>query len=276
MKKTLLFLAMASCFVLQAQTEKISNIRQMIVSFNGANYNGLVADVQAPPDIVEKALKEKFAKQGVKPKEIDDFLVFRNVTLKSIDSAKLVDAFFKVEKKNKKEKDASTISLIPTQHGEIPDEKMKSGATPKIITVSAASEEVLSGLTPEIEMKVFEKKLLDKQEEIKVAEKKLKELREDSAGYVKKQIEIEDDLVQNKKDQESERANLDKAKDDVGATKKSVKKLDNLLDDQTKYEKKLKSVKEDREKNKTDQELGRANLERLQKDIVDLNAQRPQ
>ena len=98
-KKTLLFLAMASCFALQAQTQKISNIRQMMVSFNGAKYNGLVADVDAPPDIVENTLKEKFAKQGVKPKEINGFLVFRNVTLKSIDSAKLVDAFFKVEKR---------------------------------------------------------------------------------------------------------------------------------------------------------------------------------
>ena len=94
MKKIILFFVLFANLSLQAQTGKLQNIRQALVSFNGAKYTGLTAEVQASPDIVEGVLKDKFATQGVKPKEIDDYLVFRNVVLKSVDSAKLMDAFF--------------------------------------------------------------------------------------------------------------------------------------------------------------------------------------
>ena len=98
MKKLLTILAIFASLYLYARDGRLKNIRQMMVPFNGANYNGLVADVDAPPEIVENVLKDRFSSQGVKAKEIDGFLVFRNVILKSIDSVKVMDAFFKVEK----------------------------------------------------------------------------------------------------------------------------------------------------------------------------------
>ena len=104
MKKLLLLFAMVSSLSLRAQTEKLQNIRQELVSFNGANYNGIVADIDAPPEMVEGILKEKFAKQGVKPKEINGFMVFRKVILKAVDSTRPMDAFFKVEKKEQEGK----------------------------------------------------------------------------------------------------------------------------------------------------------------------------
>lgn len=205
---------------LQAQTDKLQNIRQSLVSFNGTNYNGLIAEVQAPPNIVVGVLKDKFASQGVKPKEIDDFLVFRNVILKSVDSAKPMDAFFKVEKKSKNEKDVSTLSFLAANQGEIPDKKVKGSAATVAVT-AAVSEEILTSFNPQLDVKVFEKKLSDKQDEIKQHEKELKDLYDDSVKYVKQQIDLEDDISKNKKEQENLRGDLNKASKDVGDTKKS-------------------------------------------------------
>lgn len=275
MKKTFLLFVLLANLSLQAQTVKLQNIRQTLVSFNGAKYNGLTAEVQASPDIVEGVLKDKFASQGVKPKEIDDFLVFRNVILKSVDSAKLMDAFFRVEKKSKKEKDASTVSFIAANHGDIPDAKLKSKSAAPIAATAAVSDEILISLNPSLDIKVFEKTLSDKQDEIKQHEKKLKDLYDDSVKYVKKQIDLEDDILKNKKEQEKVRGDLDKASKNVGDTKKIVKKLDDLVDDQVKYEKKLRSLFDTMGQNKKEQEIERANLARLGKELENIKAQRP-
>jgi hypothetical protein len=275
MKKFLLFFAIVHGLYTQAQTEKLINIRQMLVPFNGGNYNGLVADVEAPPELVEGVLKDNFAKQGVRPKEINGFLVFRNVILKSVDSVQPMDAFFKVEKKSRKEKEVSTISLIPAKHGDIPDEKIKSGSPTTVVTAAAVSGGVINSLTPEIEMKVYEKNLADKQDEIIRSEKKLKDLQDDQASFERKQKSLEDDIVLSKKEQEFEQANLERIRKEQGDTKKSEKKLKGLVDDQAGYEKKLVNLKQDLEKNKKDQEFERANLERLRKDLQDLIAKRP-
>jgi hypothetical protein len=215
MKKQLLFFALLSSLLLRAQTEKLQNIRQELVSFNGANYNGIVADVDAPPDMVEGILKERFAKQGVKPKEINGFLVFRKVILKALDSTRPMDAFFKVEKKSRKEKDISTISLIPANPGDIGDEKVKSGTPSTVVTAAAISGGILAGLNPDIDLKVFEKNLGDKQAEINKGEKKLKDLQEDQANYEKKIKGLQEDLEKNKKDQEFQQANLERLRKDL-------------------------------------------------------------
>lgn len=275
MKKTFLLFVLLANLSLQAQTDKLQNIRQMLVSFNGAKYNGLTAEVQASPNIVEGVLKDKFASQGVKPKEIDDFLVFRNVILKSADSTKPMDAFFKVEKKSKKEKDVSIVSFIAANHGEIPDAKLKSGSAATIAATAAVSDKILISLNPLLDIKVFEKKLSDKQDEINQQEKKLKDLYDDSVKYVKKQIDLEDDILNNKKEQAKVRGDLDKASKDLGDTKKIVRKLNNLVDDQAKYEKKLRSLLDDLGQNKKEQEIERANLARLGKELENIQAQRP-
>ena len=275
MKNHFTMLAILACISLNAQDQRINNTRKMLVPFNGANYNGLVADVDAPSAIVENILKEKFAKQGVKPKEMDDFLVFRNVLLPLVDSSKLMDAFFKVEKRGKKEKESSTVSFITAYHGEIPEEKVKTTATTTQISAAIPPGEILTGLNPFVEVKVFEAKLAGRQEEIIKAEEKLKDLQADSISYVSKHADLEQDIAQSRKDQETEKANLDRLKDDAEASKKITKKLNNLADDENKYQKKLQALLVEIDKNKRDQETGRANLERIENELLELMAKRP-
>lgn len=215
MKRVLLLFAIITSLQLPAQDERLTNIRQVQVPFNGGNYNGNEADIAAPPEMVQDIIINKFAAQGVKGREINGFLVFRNVIIRAIDTIHPMDAFIKVERKNKKEKENSTISLIATRPGEIPDEKFKSGTPATIATAAAVSGSFLTGLAPDIDQKVFEKNVAEKQQNISQAERKLKSIQDDQAILQNKLKILQDELLANKINLDSQAAEIEKLRKDL-------------------------------------------------------------
>ena len=213
------FAFMLISLALRAQEEPkpTLTIQPALIEFNGGMYNGNTADVNASADLVENLIKEKFRAQGVKSKDIKGFMVFRNVRIERIDSVNPVDAFFKVERKGKKDENKSMISLITTPLGQISDDKLKSGVATATVSAAAATGVFLSGLTPEIDIKVFEKDVADQQEQVKKAEKKLKDLQEEQSSLEKKLKSLQDDLTVNKKDQENQMAELEKKRNSLNS-----------------------------------------------------------
>ena len=212
MKYLLTGLLVISGLLLQAQDSTLQplNIQPGLVEFNGGMYNGNTTDVNAPADMIENAIKENFKAQGIKPKEIKGFMVFRNARIDKIDATNPVDAFLKVERKGKRDDNMSTISFITTPAGQISDDKLKSGVATATVTPAATTGVFLSDLMPDIDNKVFEKQVADQQEDVKKAEKKLKDLQDDQASMEKKIRNLQDDLENNRKDQQKQAAELEK------------------------------------------------------------------
>ncbi|MES2648521.1 MAG: CDK5 domain-containing protein [Bacteroidota bacterium] len=212
MKHLIIPILLTYCIHLSAQdtVTKPVDIRPALIEFNGGMYNGNSVDVEAPVDLVEAALKDKFKAQGVKAKEIKGFLVFRNVRLSKIDAVNPLDAFVKVERKSRKEKEISTISYITSPVNQISDDKLKSGVATATVTSAALTGTLFTDLLPDIDLKVYEKSVADQQEQVKKSEKKLKELQEEQASKEKKIRNLQEELESNRKDQEAQTADLEK------------------------------------------------------------------
>lgn len=214
---------MSAHFIAASQSsptlEMSSDPEPVLIEFNGTKYNGYVIEFNSPPDLVEEVVKEKFKSQGVKPKKTDGFLVFRGVLLHQIDPGKPMDAFIKIERKSKTEKDQTVAYLIAAYQGEIPEEKNKSGkAVMTVGTTSAVTGGmVLKGLHPDVEQKVWERSVLEQEAAMKKEEKKLNDLKKAQVEMETKVKQLQENLELNAQSQVSQTAVLEKAKSDLEA-----------------------------------------------------------
>ena len=219
MKHTFAFLLwlIAATLVAQNSIEKVSDPQPALIEFNGGKYNGYLIEFNAPPDLVEQEVKEKFRSQNVKPKKTDGFLVYRNVLMPQIDPAKAMDAFIKIERKSKKESDKTVAYLIAAYAGEIPEDKVKSGGTATAVgvTVAATSGMVLSGLHPGIEQRKWEKSVLDQQAALKKEEKKLEDLKKAQIDMENKIKQLQADLETNAQAQVTQAELIEQEKSDL-------------------------------------------------------------
>jgi hypothetical protein len=210
---TLLFILLSTLSFSQDSTIQKAEVKKSSIEFNGGKYNGYEIELNAPADIVEDAIKQKFKSMGTKPKEIKGFMVYRNVLLTSIDPLKPVDAFIKVDRKSKKEKDQTLIYFIASGTGEIGDEKLKADASGKAGVASLENGDAfLLGMLPAVKMGVFDKDLANQQTIVKKEEKNLVNLKEDQADLEKKIKKLQSDLEYNIKAQERQTIEVEKVK----------------------------------------------------------------
>jgi len=169
---TCILIIIASVATSQDVSLDSAETRSTSIEFNGGKYNGYLIELNAPPDIVEDAIKERFKLQGIKPKEIKKFMVYRNVVLPRIDPVKTLDAFIKVERKSRKEKEQTVVYFIAALPGEIPDEKIKSDAA-KSIGVSPVEKgsAFLTGMIPDVKKAVYDRDLSNQQAQLKKEKK---------------------------------------------------------------------------------------------------------
>lgn len=211
---TFIFLIMGVLTFAQNSQLDSPDVKNSTIEFNGGKYNCLVTELNAPPDIVEDAIKQQFKLQGVKPKETKGFMVYRNVVMPRIEPQKPLDAFIKVERKSRKEKDQTVVYFIAALPGEIPEEKIKSDAAAKSggITAIEKGDAFLTGLVPDIKQGVYDRDLAGQQSLLKKEEKKLANLMDDQSDMEKKLKKLQNDIEFNKKAQERQAAEIEKAK----------------------------------------------------------------
>ena len=195
------FLFVTVCF---SQDENINKPypKKTMIEFNGGKYSGYEVEMNASKDIVEDVIKQKFKLLGAKPKETKGFMVFRNVDLGNEPAGKLLDAYFKVENKSKKEKSQSIVYFMAAPAGEIPEEKLKS------VDIAANTidsvEAFLVGLVPAITFGAFEKDLSVQELTVKKEEKTLEKLKDEQSDLEKKIKKLQSDLEYNIKAQEKQ------------------------------------------------------------------------
>src|SRR5690606_3155827 len=95
------------------------------------------------PSTIEAAVEEHFSKKGQKSSNSKDYKVYRNVDIGGGDR---YDAYLKVERKSRKEKEAAVVYMVVTRPNELITAKSGSDQA----GVSEARE-FLNNLVPDVE-----------------------------------------------------------------------------------------------------------------------------
>ena len=198
-----------------AQTIKLGSpeAKKSIIAFNGNSYNGYFMEFNADQQIVGDAIKEQFKLQGIKPTETKGFMVYRNLVMPAIDPKTPLDAFVKVERKSRKEKDQTVVYFIAAIAGEIPEEKVNSGVVSKSsITLVKKADGFLVGLIPDITQRLYNIDITNHQSQVHKEEKKLASLMAGQVEMEKKLKILQSDIEYNKNANERQTIEVEKAK----------------------------------------------------------------
>jgi hypothetical protein len=157
--------------------------------------------------VVEKAIKEYMSKKGYKDDDSKGFKIFRGYKIKNSHDYNS-DLYFKIERKGRREKEATVIFLIAGKTGE----DIKKRVVNDNSSIDGAKD-LLEDMIPAIVAADLEVQILDQEDVIKKADKKYNGLIDDQNDYEKRIKGLEDKLVENKKDQEKQKEEVKKQRE---------------------------------------------------------------
>lgn len=157
-------------------------------------------EVPYPADVAEDAIKKRFKQMGASGKERKGFYEFKNVRIPQVRES-LVDAYVKVERKSKKDKTSSTVTMILTEPGEEPGLTGKVGSDAGGAIASVGALGLLSSLSENTEDLSIDLDIKSKEEAVKKADKDYKNLIEDGNDLESKLNKIKNEIEKNRADQ---------------------------------------------------------------------------
>lgn len=192
--------------------------------YNGQKYPCYIVEYNLPPDETENVIKEKLRAQGYNASKSKGYLVYRNVKVNGLDNENAQDVLFNVERKSRKEKDKSIMTMITAKAGLIPEDKVKGSKMVADIEPSPNAGSFINSFQSGIDLQAFQLAVSAQEDEVAKAEKKLKSLQDDQIKLEKKIKDYQSDLEVNKKDQDkqvdeiaNQKSILDKKKNDKPA-----------------------------------------------------------
>jgi hypothetical protein len=172
--------------------------------YNGQKYPCYLIEYNLPPEEAENVIKEKLRAQGYNASKSKGYLVYRNVKLNDLDSDNAQDILFNVERKSRKEKDKSIVTMITAKAGLIPEDKVKGSKMVADIEPSSNSVSFINSFQSAVDLQAYQLAVSTQEDEVAKAEKKLKNLQDDQIKLEKKIKDYQSDLEINKKDQEKQ------------------------------------------------------------------------
>jgi len=166
----------------------------------------VIMELPYPADVVEDAIKDYLNRRGVKATSSKGYQLFKDTKLHDL-ASESHHLYFKVERKSRKEKDASVVYLFVTRPDENPATRAVSSTTDM-----APAKAFLSEMRPHIEARNLEAEISNQENEVKKAEKKYERLVDDSNDMQKKLKKLQNDIEENKKDQEKQKQEIEKQK----------------------------------------------------------------
>ena len=180
--------------------------------YNGQKYPCYIIEYNIPADDAENVIKNKLKAEGYNADKSKGFLVYRNVKLKDLNPDEAQDVFFKVEKKSRKEKDKSLVTMIAAKAGEIPEDKVKGAKIVADVTAPENSVDFLNSFQSDVDLQAYNLDVAAQTDEVAKAEKKLENLQKEQTKLEKKIKDLQDDLSVNKKNQETQTDEIAKQK----------------------------------------------------------------
>jgi hypothetical protein len=187
MKKiTLLLMAFVIAHLAMAQAYDGS------VDYLKKSQAAVIAEYKYPQETVEKTLKDKLERLGLKVKSSKGFLVAYNAVISSISSNQMEYAF-QVDRKSKREKETTVISMV-----------MNINDVNATADNASKAKDFLNELAPAIDGLNVDNMVADQTTVLEKAQKKNKNLQEDIESLEKKIRNYQDDLAKTKRQQEDQ------------------------------------------------------------------------
>lgn len=178
-----------------------------IVKYNKTSKPALMLLLPYTEEIAEGAIVQKLKEIGYNPESkgslfwkkntIDGYYVFKGVALRDL-NGEVVDLYFKVDRKSKKEKEQSYIYMMVSKG----DEQFISSETEP--SVFSSSTRFLNSFTEYGASYKMDVDIQNQDEAVQAAQKKYTRLRDDEADYVKKIADLESKLKNNREQQETQ------------------------------------------------------------------------
>lgn len=195
-----LFVFVAAALISSAA---ISQARTSTAEFQKIMQPAVVTEVLFPEKTVSKAIEDKMEKMGYKGKDTKGFLTYKGVRIPSI-GADSYDFYFKTERKSKKEKDITVITMLVSSGYE----KFISDTGNAVVINN--SKTFLNTFQDVISAYDLEQQIIEQEDISTKATKKLISYTEEGQDLQKKKKKIEDDIKDNEKDQANQKAESEK------------------------------------------------------------------
>lgn len=181
------------------------------VEYNKKKQQAVQIDYSYSPEAVENAFVQKMEKMGYRAKaekgvfnKDKGFIVFKNAFLTDI-SEQSMDYIVKIDRKSRKEKDESTLTLIINKDDNDAMAVMDADGMGKV-------KSFLNNLLPEVEESNLDLQIKGQESTVVKAEKKFKSLQDDQQSLEKKIKNLQADLEKNIKDQETQQKEIENQK----------------------------------------------------------------
>lgn len=176
------------------------------VEYQKGDKAAAVIELPYNPDIVAASIKDNMLKKGLKEQKSKGFQVFKGARLNPTD-AEVVDLYFKVDRKSRKDNTASVVYLIIGR----PNENVALRTGDDAYKVDDAKT-FLNSMTPDVDSYNLEVNIAQQEDVIKKAEKRLNSLQDDQRDYEKKVSSYNEKLTQTKRDIDVQTAEVSKQK----------------------------------------------------------------
>ena len=175
------------------------------IDYQNTGREALANEIGYPEKTVNYAIDDRMAKQGIKGKSNKGFMVYHGVMLPDMGGS-VLDFYFSVDRKSKKDKENSLITLMVSKGGE------------NFITDS--SDALLMGkvkawldtLGNMVAVYDLEQQIASQEDKVKKNERKLKNLQDEGKDLVKKRKKTEEEINDNNKAQASQQEELENQK----------------------------------------------------------------
>jgi hypothetical protein len=199
-----LFFTLSILFLTACATAQSS---PTIVKYNKTSKPALMLLLPYTEEIAEGAIVQKLKEIGYNPESkgslfwkkntIDGYYVFKGVALRDL-NGEVVDLYFKVNRKSKKENGQSYIYMMVSKG----DEQFVSSETEP--SVFSSSTRFLNSFTEYGASYKMDVDIQNQDEAVQAAQKKYTRLRDDEADYVKKIADLESKLKNNREQQDTQ------------------------------------------------------------------------
>ncbi len=189
-------IAIINCFVSLAQS------RVEPVEFQKIPRQAAVMEYPFSTKTTQAAIYDKFTKLGYKSKETKGFMVYKGVRMAEIGSD-MYDLYFMVDKKSRKDKDNSKITLLISKGLE------QFVSDTLDATVFNNGKNYLTNFGPVIVAYDLEVQIKEQQEVVQKNEKKSSSLIEDSVSLQKEKAKLEKKISDNEQDQVTQKAEIE-------------------------------------------------------------------
>ncbi len=173
------------------------------VEFNKIKRTVKQMEINYAQEHVEQAVISRMSKAGYKPAQNKGWLIFKGVIDPNI-SHETSDLYVKVDRKSRKDKEASVVSFFTTRPSD------NTVATPMAAhMLGSETENFFTRITQSSRENKLEKEILEQEEITKKAQKKYDDLVKNQASLEKKIKDLQSDLELNIQKQESQKKELE-------------------------------------------------------------------